>query len=199
MSRRLKWKNIDKQIAQKLIRVLATNPYVQIFRSLFDLGPLDNYRVTLNASVELDQMVYNRPTTSEVTDPTNHEQFNLTGDVMIHCVILYFFPNGEFGWHSNIPRHGFPINNIINDDDDIHDDLEDLYQGVVDCVNAAEVRSNMIGQRVVLPASVIGGPCDMRRQFLDAMTLVQDDGNPDIFLTMTCNPNWPEIKDELLP
>ncbi|KAI3802399.1 hypothetical protein L1987_30531 [Smallanthus sonchifolius] len=30
------------------------------------LGPLDNYRVTLNASVELDQRVYNRPKTSEV-------------------------------------------------------------------------------------------------------------------------------------
>nr|KAJ0215046.1 hypothetical protein LSAT_V11C300138690 [Lactuca sativa] len=35
-----------------------------------------------------------------------------------------FFPNGEPGWHSNIQRHGFPINNIINDDEDIHDDLE---------------------------------------------------------------------------
>ncbi|CAH1415347.1 unnamed protein product [Lactuca virosa] len=31
------------------------------------------------------------------------------------------------------------------------------------------------------------------------MTLVQDDGKPDIFLTRTCNPNWPEIKNELLP
>jgi hypothetical protein len=24
-------------------------------------------------------------------------------------------------------------------------------------------------------------------------------GKPDIFLTMTCNPNWDEIKDELYP
>nr|KAJ0196104.1 hypothetical protein LSAT_V11C700374540 [Lactuca sativa] len=66
MSHRLKWKNIDKQISQNLIRVLATNPYMQIFRRLADLGPLDNYKVTLNASVELDQRVYNRPTTSDV-------------------------------------------------------------------------------------------------------------------------------------
>ncbi|KAK9065053.1 hypothetical protein SSX86_016437 [Deinandra increscens subsp. villosa] len=29
------------------------------------------------------------------------------------------------------------------------------------------------------------------------MTIVQDDGKPDIFLTMTCNPNWPEICDNL--
>ncbi|XP_023751067.1 uncharacterized protein LOC111899443 [Lactuca sativa] len=56
-----------------------------------------------------------------------------------------------------------------------------------------------VGQRVVLPASFIGGPRDMRQRFLDAMDLVQDDGRPDIFLTMTCNPKWKEIDDELLP
>ncbi|CAH1413227.1 unnamed protein product [Lactuca virosa] len=39
----------------------------------------------------------------------------------------------------------------------------------------------------------------MRRRFLDAMALVQDDGRHDIFLTMTCNPKWKEIDDELLP
>ncbi|CAH1420675.1 unnamed protein product [Lactuca virosa] len=256
MSHRLKWKNIDKQIAQKLICVLATNPYVQIFQRLVDLGPLDNYRVTLNASVELNQRVYNRPTTSEVAGIWIEGNDNIAA--YKQSIIVYgrsdkprtiqsywgcydplcyplCFPNGESGWHSNIPRYGFPINNIINDDEDIQDDLEDsntkggqntfvvdiyikletsrlefcrknqskiradLYQGVVDCVNAGEVRSNMIGQRVVLPASFIRDPRDMRRRFLDAMTLVQDDGKPDIFLTMTCNPNWPEIKDELFP
>lgn len=30
------------------------------------------------------------------------------------------------------------------------------------------------------------------------MTLVQKFGKPDIFLTMTCNPNWSEIKDRLM-
>ncbi|XP_021985882.1 ATP-dependent DNA helicase PIF1-like [Helianthus annuus] len=29
------------------------------------------------------------------------------------------------------------------------------------------------------------------------MTLVQDEGKPDIFLTMTCNPKWPKIYDNL--
>nr|GEV12946.1 ATP-dependent DNA helicase PIF1-like [Tanacetum cinerariifolium] len=73
----------------------------------------------------------------------------------------------------------------------------DLYQGIVDCVNAREVQSNRLGQIIVLPVSFIGGPRDMRRRFLDAMTLVQDAGKPDIFLTMTCNPNWPEIIENL--
>ncbi|XP_071926043.1 uncharacterized protein [Coffea arabica] len=33
---------------------------------------------------------------------------------------------------------------------------------------------------------------------MDAMTLVQKYGKPDIFLTMTCNPNWPKIKEHLI-
>ncbi|XP_022003440.2 uncharacterized protein LOC110900870 [Helianthus annuus] len=73
----------------------------------------------------------------------------------------------------------------------------ELYQGIVDCVNTGEVHANRVGKRIVLPASFIGGPRDMRRWFLDAMTLVQDDGKPDVFLTMTCNPKWPEICDNL--
>jgi hypothetical protein len=38
----------------------------------------------------------------------------------------------------------------------------------------------------------------MRRQYMDAMALVQKFGKPDIFPTMTCNPNWDEIRMELL-
>ncbi|KAL9992858.1 putative helitron helicase-like domain-containing protein [Helianthus debilis subsp. tardiflorus] len=75
----------------------------------------------------------------------------------------------------------------------------ELYQGIVDCVHSGEVHLNRVGQRIVLPASFIGGPRDMRRRFLDAMTLVQDDGKPDVFLTMTCNPQWPEICGNLKP
>ena len=65
-SHRLEWSNLDRSIIEILTRVLSTNPYVRTFRSLAELGTLDNYRVTLNASVELDQRVYNRPTTSKV-------------------------------------------------------------------------------------------------------------------------------------
>ncbi|XP_019238957.1 PREDICTED: uncharacterized protein LOC109219012 [Nicotiana attenuata] len=33
---------------------------------------------------------------------------------------------------------------------------------------------------------------------MDAIALVQNFGKPDIFLTMTCNPSWPEIEKHLL-
>ncbi|CAI9279702.1 unnamed protein product [Lactuca saligna] len=49
---RLQWPNIDRKIIQVLVGVLSINPYATTFRSLRELGPLDNYKVTLNASVE---------------------------------------------------------------------------------------------------------------------------------------------------
>ncbi|XP_059669340.1 uncharacterized protein LOC132314497 [Cornus florida] len=73
----------------------------------------------------------------------------------------------------------------------------ELYQGIVDSIVAGESRGDKVGKRVVLPASFIGGPRDMRRRYFDAMCLVQRFGKPDLFITMTCNPDWKEIRDEL--
>ena len=70
----------------------------------------------------------------------------------------------------------------------------EVYQGLMDSVTSGETSGSRIGKRIILPASFIGGPRDMRRRYMDAMSLVQRYGKPDIFLTMTCNPSWPEIK-----
>ncbi|KAK9074699.1 hypothetical protein SSX86_003017 [Deinandra increscens subsp. villosa] len=51
-----------------------------------------------------------------------------------------------------------------------------------------------IGQRVILPSSFTGGPRFMMQNFLDAMALCKWYGYPDLFITITCNPNWPEIR-----
>ena len=70
----------------------------------------------------------------------------------------------------------------------------EILQGVMDSVAIGQMQGSRVGRRIVLPASFIGGPRDMRRRYLDAMTLVQRYGKPDIFLTMTCNPMWKEIQ-----
>jgi hypothetical protein len=70
--------------------------------------------------------------------------------------------------------------------------LVDSYRNGVE--DASEV-----GKRTVLSPTFIGGPRDMRRRYMDAMALVRKYGKPDVFLTMTCNPNWDEIKNELCP
>ncbi|KAL5572066.1 hypothetical protein UlMin_021663 [Ulmus minor] len=75
----------------------------------------------------------------------------------------------------------------------------ELYQGIIDSIECGETRASKIGRRIILPASFIGGPRDMRKRYMDAMSLVQTFGKPDIFLTITCNSNWNEIKQELQP
>jgi hypothetical protein len=75
----------------------------------------------------------------------------------------------------------------------------DLYQGLVDSYRTWVEEANVVGKRTVLSPTFIGGPRDMRRRYMDTMALVQKYGKPDIFLTMTCNPNWDEIKNELYP
>jgi hypothetical protein len=73
----------------------------------------------------------------------------------------------------------------------------ECYQGVVDALQ--EDNMARIGQRIVLPATFIGSPRYMQKLFHDSMVLVRVLGKPDLFVTMTCNPTWPEILDELEP
>ncbi|XP_060973322.1 uncharacterized protein LOC115695347 isoform X2 [Cannabis sativa] len=73
----------------------------------------------------------------------------------------------------------------------------ELYQGIVDTITLGERDASNVVKRIILPSSFIGGPRDMRKRYMEAMALVQCYGKPDIFLTMTCNPNWKEITNEL--
>ena len=56
-----------------------------------------------------------------------------------------------------------------------------------------------VGKTVILPSTFIGSPRHMQQCYQDAMAIVGKTGKPDIFLTMTCNPNWKEIQENLLP
>ncbi|XP_057248880.1 uncharacterized protein LOC125494724 [Beta vulgaris subsp. vulgaris] len=73
----------------------------------------------------------------------------------------------------------------------------DLYQGILDTLESGKNSAANIGHRVILPPLFLGGPRDMKKRYLNAMSLVQRYEKPDLFITMTCNVNWPEIKNEL--
>ena len=45
----------------------------------------------------------------------------------------------------------------------------------------------------MLPASFTGGPRYMKNNYLDAMAICKHFRFPDLFITFTCNPRWPEI------
>ena len=51
----------------------------------------------------------------------------------------------------------------------------------------------------VLSRSFVGSPRWYHMQFLDAMAICRKFGRPEYFVTMTCNPKWPEILAELRP
>jgi hypothetical protein len=52
---------------------------------------------------------------------------------------------------------------------------------------------------VVLLPTFVGSPRHMNQLYQDSMALVRKFRKPDLFITMTCNPNWPKILHELRP
>ena len=56
-----------------------------------------------------------------------------------------------------------------------------------------------MGQRRILPSSFAGSERHMNQLFQDSMAICRRFHKPDIFLTMTANPKWPEITQNLFP
>lgn len=72
------------------------------------------------------------------------------------------------------------------------------YIHLRDAVNSdAEVAN--FGRLTILPSTYIGSPRHMHEYSQDAMTYVRNYGRPDLFVTFTCNPKWPEITQLLHP
>ncbi|KAG2738560.1 hypothetical protein P692DRAFT_20676686, partial [Suillus brevipes Sb2] len=76
-----------------------------------------------------------------------------------------------------------------------------VYSGLQDAAAAADGQLDLheLGQRFILPSSYTGGPRYMYQCFQDGLALARYFKKIDIFMTVTCNPKWPEIQRELLP
>jgi Helitron helicase-like domain at N-terminus len=75
----------------------------------------------------------------------------------------------------------------------------EVYSGVVDAVLNGDANLQNIGTRMILPSSYLGGSRAMFQLYQDSIAIARRFSRPDLFLTITCNPNSKEIKDELLP
>ena len=65
---------------------------------------------------------------------------------------------------------------------------------------SAGVPAAAIGQPVIrLPSTFVGSARYYQQLYLDAMALPKKFGKPDLFVTLTCNPRWPEIVGALPP
>lgn len=70
----------------------------------------------------------------------------------------------------------------------------DLYSGLSDAYSKGHKDPSTLGRRIVLPSSFTGGSRYLAENYKDAMAICAWAGFPDLFLTFTCNPSWPEIK-----
>ncbi|XP_022011537.1 uncharacterized protein LOC110911246 [Helianthus annuus] len=70
----------------------------------------------------------------------------------------------------------------------------DTYENLSNLRNHGNINVSTTGKRVILPSSFTGGARYMMQNYLDAMSLCKWYGYPDFFITVTCNPKWPEIK-----
>nr|XP_053619327.1 uncharacterized protein LOC128680307 [Plodia interpunctella] len=65
--------------------------------------------------------------------------------------------------------------------------------------NDANVNPNNLGRMTILPSSFVNSPRYLHEYTQDAFAYVRTHGRPDLFVTFTCNPAWPEIVNELMP
>ena len=77
----------------------------------------------------------------------------------------------------------------------------DVYQGLRDLARGDRAENMDLanhGQRIILPSTHIGSERHMLQLFQDSMAICREFRKPDLFITMTANPNWPEITAALL-
>lgn len=74
----------------------------------------------------------------------------------------------------------------------------DTYAGLADVLFARANQERLkAGRIVILPSTFTGSPRNMLQNYQDAMAIVIQFGKPDLFLTFTCNPLWPEITNSI--
>jgi hypothetical protein len=116
--------DLNIEVIRKILRILELNPYAQVFKSLGAVPNLDEYRISLNTDIKLDQRRYNAPTASQVaaiwvegSDPQNCFDRSAVvhgkGDRPLFIRAYYgcydplsyplFFPRGETGWNHWMP------------------------------------------------------------------------------------------------
>ncbi|RWR99563.1 uncharacterized protein B4U80_07671, partial [Leptotrombidium deliense] len=73
----------------------------------------------------------------------------------------------------------------------------ECYQRLVDHVTnsaANNIEDIRLGSVLILPSIFQGSARSMQQLYQDAMAISRKIGRPDLFITMTCNPKWPEIR-----
>ena len=87
----------------------------------------------------------------------------------------------------------YDIDDFDNDNDS--DDGDD--DGDEDFNDDAFVDGEQKAKEIFLPSSFHGSPRHRKKLALNALSIVTEKGKPTMFITGTCNVNWPEIQSQL--
>ncbi|PUZ74769.1 hypothetical protein GQ55_1G091800 [Panicum hallii var. hallii] len=104
-----------------------------------------------------------------------------------HCKFMamqypILFPYGEDGYHESL-----------------------MYRQIGSSLSLKRSKATMaesassVGQRIILPASFTGSPRYLYQKYQDCIGICRKYGCPDLFITFTSNPAWPEIMEALPP
>ena len=75
----------------------------------------------------------------------------------------------------------------------------DKYSSLQTSFDTGTAKGLTKGKRVILPSTFVGSPRYMDQLYFDGMAICSHVGFPNLFITLTCNPNWPEIRRLLSP
>ncbi|KAL6579130.1 hypothetical protein OROMI_009346 [Orobanche minor] len=186
--------DLQLHILQRIVELMRPNPYALFFRGLQKLPNLQEYNIVLRADPSLDMGLYSLPTVNQVAAIWHeitgvpaaqpHDIRRLAQQYQIDCYVKIETQ------HLDYLRSEQLRENLRTES----------FDGIIDSMACqGKVTGFDIGKKFVLPASYVGSPRDMRRRYLNALALVSEYGRPDFFITMTCNPNWPEMRAGLLP
>ncbi|KAL4344186.1 hypothetical protein AHAS_Ahas11G0153200 [Arachis hypogaea] len=75
----------------------------------------------------------------------------------------------------------------------------DKYKCLHESLINGDVDAARLGKRIILPSTFTGGPKYMMNNCKDAFTICRYAGYLTNFITMTCNPEWDEIKTKVTP
>ncbi|KAL6219754.1 hypothetical protein ACLB2K_007513 [Fragaria x ananassa] len=183
---------LDRGLVEKIQHILNLyNPFVHQFRSLGRRQDLPNCRLIIKEQ------------------PSNQRQYSLPSASQVAAVIVGaadINPKPRDLIVQTISGRLWNVKDSVGYYDLMQYPLL-LPYGTYRCALVIKIPyfeadafcNSNVCRRTILPSTFVRSPRDMYQRYQDAMALVQKYGRQDLFITMTCNPNWEEIKSELLP
>ncbi|GJV45250.1 DNA helicase [Tanacetum coccineum] len=132
----------------------------------------------------------------KLTDRENeHPQFRLAKEQSssVKGVSSMYVDIGDCEWSCNHCGARFCYMSIIASMV-CYSEVGASSNSVYDAIHKGDHVGSDIGGRLILPKSFTDRPHYMYSHYLDALAICRVLGNPQFFITFTCNVKWPEIK-----